>query len=92
MAAKKPTKRKATSTKSAKAKPAEAHISESALKLIDKAASLLKKAVISGEQQTAEGRKIVKRNALSFLDIANDRLTQAIKDGTDLAKKGVRKI
>ncbi|MDR2462678.1 MAG: hypothetical protein LBD30_02730 [Verrucomicrobiales bacterium] len=85
----KPTKRK---TSAAKSKPADTHISEPALKFIDKAAGLLKQAIIRGEEETAGGRKAVRKKALSFLDLANERLTRAIKDGTELAKKGVRKI
>lgn len=89
MATKKSVKRKPST---AKTKPAEAHLSESALKLIDKAAALLKKAVIKGEEGTVEGRKVIRRKALSFLDVAKERLTDAIEEGTSLAKKGVRKI
>ncbi|MDR1304603.1 MAG: hypothetical protein LBK76_05195 [Verrucomicrobiales bacterium] len=89
MAVKKSTKRKPSVTP---VKPAGTHISEPALKFIDRAASLLKQAVIRGEEETAEGRKVVRKKALTFLDLANERLSQAIKDGTALAKKGVRKL
>jgi 4'-phosphopantetheinyl transferase EntD len=73
-------------------KTTDAHISEPALELIDKAADLLKKAVIKGEKETIAGRKIAKQKALTFLDLANERLTKAIKEGSSLAKKGIRKI
>lgn len=88
MAVKKTSSRKKTKPAAKKVE----HLSEPALKLIDQAADLLKKAIIKGEDKTLEGRKIAKRKALGFLDLANERLTQAIKDGTDLAKKGVKKI
>jgi 4'-phosphopantetheinyl transferase EntD len=90
MAVKKTNKRKSSPKTT---KPVhDAHISEPALKLIDKTANLLKKAVIKGEKETIAGRKIAKQKALTFLDLANERLTKAIKEGTGLAKKGVRKI
>jgi hypothetical protein len=90
MTVKKSNKRKSSHKKTSPA--AEKHLSEPALKLIDKAASLLKKAVIKGEEETSESRRIIRKNALSFLDLANERLTKAIQDGTSLAKKGVKKI
>ncbi|MDR1146029.1 MAG: hypothetical protein LBK71_07845 [Verrucomicrobiales bacterium] len=90
MAVKKSTRRKSSpqTTKSVH----DAHLSEPALKLIDQAAELLKKAVIKGEQETIAGRKIVKQKALTFLYLANERLTKAIQDGASLVKKGVKKI
>jgi hypothetical protein len=90
MAAKKSKTRKSTSTKT---KPVhDTHISEPALKLIDKAAGLLKKAIIKGEEESVEGRKLLKKKALSFVDFANKRLTTAINEGSSAVKKGVRKI
>jgi hypothetical protein len=90
MAAKKSTRRK-PSVKPAKP-AADAHLSEPALKLIDQAAALLKKAVIKGEEETVAGRKIIRKKALTFIDLANERLTAALKEGAALAKKSVRKI
>ncbi len=67
-------------------------ISKPALVLIDRAASLLKKAILKSEEETEEGRKVLKKKALSFVDLASDRLTYAIHDGTRLIRKGVNKI
>ena len=90
MAAKKTKTRKSTA---AQAKSSgDGHISEPALKLIDKAAALLKKAIVKGEEESIEGRKLLKKKALSFVDFANERLTTAIHEGSSAVKKGVRKI
>ncbi len=88
-------RKKISKPKARKAKKHTHHdepISKPALVLIDKAASLLKKAILKSEEETEEGRKVLKRKALSFVDLASDRLTDAIHDGARLARIGMNKI
>jgi hypothetical protein len=74
--------------KSTKSRP----FSQPALKLIDQAASLLRRAVLAGEEKTVEGRRLLKRNALDFVEVANRRLHAAVREGTSAAHKGLNKL
>jgi hypothetical protein len=74
--------------KSTQTKP----FSQPALKLIDQAAGLLRKAVLASEEKTVEGRRAFKRNALDFVDVANRKLHAAVREGTTLANNGLKKL
>ncbi|MDD5262058.1 MAG: hypothetical protein PHD76_09450 [Methylacidiphilales bacterium] len=91
----KSTRKKISKPKVKRAKKRTQHdepISKPALVLIDRAASLLKKAILKSEEETEEGRKVLKKKALSFVDLASDRMTDAIHEGARLARKGMSKI
>lgn len=79
------------SSKSATAKPAK-HISQPALDIIDKGARFLKKAILKGEAETEEGRKILKKKALFFVEEANKTLSSAIHGTANRVTKGLKKL
>ena len=65
---------------------------QSAVKLIDQAASLLKDGVIASAGKTAAARHAMKVKASSLVSQAADKLTDAIKDGSAALRKGLTKL
>jgi hypothetical protein len=65
---------------------------QSAVKLIDKAASLLKEGVITGADKTAEARHAMKLKASSLVNKASVQLQDAIKEGATALRKGLKKL
>ncbi len=67
-------------------------ISKPALKLIDEAAAFLKMAICKGEKLTEPERKTLKKKALSFVDLASERLTSAVHQGAGTIRTGVKSL
>ena len=65
---------------------------QSALKLIDQAATLLKDGVIAGAGQTAKARHAMKVKASSLVNQASVKLTDAIEEGTSALRKGLKNL
>ena len=65
---------------------------QSAVKLIDQAASLLKEGVIASAGKTAKSRHAMKVKASSLVNQASDKLTDAIRDGSTALRKGLTKL
>jgi hypothetical protein len=65
---------------------------QSAVKLIDQAATLLKDGVITGADKTAATRHAMKVKASSLVGQAADKLAQAIQDGASALRKGLTKL
>lgn len=82
---------KRTSKRSKKKSDSDA-FSHSALKLIDEAASLLKKGVKVGGTQSASVHQELKKKALSLVSTATKHLNKAIEKGSDSIRKGLRKL
>jgi hypothetical protein len=47
---------------------------------------------LRGEAETAEGRKVLKKHALSFVEEANKKLAAALDGTTSTVRKGLRKL
>ncbi len=86
--------RKTTSKTTSKtsATPKQKPGSQPALDVIDKGARFLKQAILRGEAETAEGRKVLKKHALSFVEEANKKLAYALDGTTSTVRKGLRKL
>jgi|GEM_PF-5562883 len=86
--------RKTTRKVSKKSAPAKAAkpASQPALDIIDKGARLLKKAILRGEAETEEGRKVLKKKALFFVEEANKTLSSAIHGTANRVTKGLKKL
>ena len=65
---------------------------QSAIKLIDQAAGLLKEGVVTGADKTAAARHAMKVKASSLVNQASDKLTDAIRDGSTALRKGLTKL
>ncbi|OHE76396.1 MAG: hypothetical protein A2107_09525 [Verrucomicrobia bacterium GWF2_62_7] len=65
---------------------------QSAVKLIDQAASLLKEGVITSAGKTARARHAMKVKASSLVNQASDKLTDAIQEGAAAFRKGLKKL
>lgn len=65
---------------------------QSAVKLIDQAAALLKDGVITGAGKTAATRHAMKVKASSLVNQASDKLTEAIQHGASALRKGLTKL
>jgi gamma-glutamyl phosphate reductase len=65
---------------------------QSALKLIDQAATLLKDGVITSAGKTAKARYAMKVKASSLVNRASDKLTDAIQEGAATLRKGLKKL
>lgn len=66
--------------------------SQPALDVIDKGARLLKQAILKGEAETEEGRKILKKKALFFVEEASKALSSAIDGTASRVTKGLKKL
>lgn len=67
-------------------------LSKSALKLIDQAAVLLKQGVVVASKEGIKSRKILKRKASTWIDIALKRLNSGIAQGSEMIRKGIKKL
>lgn len=65
---------------------------QSAVQLIDKAASLLKEGVIAGADKTAGARHAMKVKASALVRKASVQLQHAIEEGATALRKGLRKL
>ena len=65
---------------------------QSAVKLIDQAASLLKEGVIASAGKTAKSRHAMKVKASSLVNQASVKLTHAIQKGATAVRKGLKKL
>jgi hypothetical protein len=65
---------------------------QSAVKLIDKAASLLKEGVVTGADKTAGARHAMKLKASSLVHKASLQLQDAIEEGAAALRKGLKKL
>lgn len=65
---------------------------QSAIKLIDRAAALLKDGVVASAGRTAKTRHAVKVKASSLVSQASVKLTDAIEEGTAALRKGLRHL
>ena len=65
---------------------------QSAVKLIDQAATLLKDGVIVGAGKSAEARHAIKVKASALVTQASGKLTDAIQQGADVLNKRLRKL
>ena len=84
-----------TAKKSGKAKSSAGSkdpLVQSAVKLIDQAAALLKDGVIAGAGSTAKARHAVKVKASSLVNQASIKLTDAIEEGATALRKGLRNL
>ena len=83
--------KKSTKTK----KPAAGNkdpLVQSAVKLIDQAASLLKEGVITSAGKTAKARHAMKVKASSLVNQASNKLLDAIEEGAASLRKGLKKL
>ncbi|MBI5687051.1 MAG: hypothetical protein HZC54_18430 [Verrucomicrobia bacterium] len=65
---------------------------QSAVKLIDQAAALLKDGVITSAGQTAKARHAMKVKASSLVNQASVKLTNAIEEGAASLRKGLKNL
>lgn len=65
---------------------------QSAVRLIDQAASLLKEGVITSAGKTAKARHAMKVKASLLVNQASDKLTDAIQEGAAAFRKGLKKL
>ncbi len=65
---------------------------QSAVKLIDQAAALLKDGVVTGAGKTASVRHAAKVKASALVSQASDKLTEAIQQGATAIRKGLTKL
>lgn len=65
---------------------------QSALKLIDQAATLLKDGVVVSAGKTAKTRHAMKIKASLLVNQAADKLTDAIREGAATLRKGLKKL
>lgn len=65
---------------------------QSAVRLIDQAASLLKEGVITSAGKTAQARHAMKVKASLLVNQASDKLTDAIQEGAAAFRKGLKKL
>lgn len=65
---------------------------QSAVKLIDQAATLLKDGVIASAGKTAKARYAMKVKASSLVSQASVKLTDAIQEGAATLRKGLTKL
>jgi hypothetical protein len=56
-------------------------VSQSATKMIDEIANLLKRGVLFGSEKTAETQEVFERKAKAFVEEASDRLMDAANEG-----------
>ena len=67
-------------------------LADSAVKLIDQAASLLKKGVLTGAEKSVVARQNAKKKAMSLVNKATKELDKALKEGSNVLRKGIRKL
>ena len=65
---------------------------QSAVKLIDQAASLLKEGVITSAGKTAKSRHAMKVKASLLVNQASAKLSHAIQKGATAVRKGLKKL
>jgi gamma-glutamyl phosphate reductase len=65
---------------------------QSAIKLIDQAASLLKDGVITSAGKTVKARHAVKVKASALVNQASAKLTDAIEQGATALRKGLKNL
>jgi len=53
---------------------------------------MLKQAILKGEAETEEGRKVLKKKALIFVEEANRTLSSAIHGTANRVTKGLKKL
>lgn len=92
MTTKRKTRTSPKATKKTTATAPKKHASQPALDVIDKGARFLKQAILRGEAETAEGRKVLKKHALSFVEEANKKLSSALDGTASTVRKGLRKL
>lgn len=83
---------KSRSRNSSNSKTSDEPFSKPALKLIDQVATLLKKGIIEGEKKGLATRAELKKNALSFIEKATDKLETSVHETSSLVKKGIKKL
>ncbi|MEO6846996.1 MAG: hypothetical protein ABI443_05960 [Chthoniobacterales bacterium] len=84
-ATRKPVKRRATAKLTSSARSASSaanHVTNSALKLVDQAASLLRTGIRTSSSQTVQAHLNTKKRVLALVDKASDHLTKAVKQGS----------
>ncbi|MBI4023940.1 MAG: hypothetical protein HY360_03105 [Verrucomicrobia bacterium] len=85
----------ACTKKSSKSKsycPESDPLVNSAVKLIDQAASLLKRGILTGAEKSADTRHTVKVKASHLVNEASEKLQDAIDKGASTLRKGLRKL
>ena len=83
---------RATATKTKPAGPREEAIANDALKLVDKAAGLLRKAIRSGAETSRTTRLEAKQQAHTLLTKASSTLGQVLDESTSTLRKVINKI
>jgi hypothetical protein len=87
---------KSAPKKSAPAKnssaPTQDKLTKDALKLVDKASSLLRKGIKTGSKATHEARTALHQEAHSLLGQASTNLDHALKSGASFLRKAISKI
>lgn len=87
--AKKPAK-KATSQKTTVSR--EHSVTQSALKLVDEAAALLRKGISTGSDSSEKARLAAKKKAHSLLNKATDSLSDVLDESASVLRKVINKI
>jgi len=77
---------------SRKSSRSSAALTQQALKLIDKAAALMKTGVIAGAKQGAKTKVIAKKKAYTLADAAIRQLNRAVLKGGKVIRKGIKKL
>jgi hypothetical protein len=86
------TKSRSTATKAKPAGPREEAIANDALKLVDKAAGLLRKAIRSSAETSRTTRLDAKQQAHTLLTKASSTLGQVLDQGTSTLHNVINKI
>ncbi len=84
--------KKSKKTSAKKTYKTSSALSKSALKLIDQAAALLKEGVVVASKEGIKSKKVLKRKASTWVDIAVKRLNSGIAQGSELIRKGLKKL
>lgn len=67
-------------------------ISNSAARLIDQAAALIKEGLSIGVREGQKGRQMIKDEAFDVINTATKNLNQVVNVGAEYIKKGIKKI
>jgi len=67
-------------------------MTESALKLVDEAASLLRKGISTGADSGEKARLEARKKAHSLLNKASSSLSDVLDGGTSILRKAINKI
>ncbi len=85
-------KRKASRKRKSSRKHRSVALTQQALKLIDRAAALMKIGVIEGARQGAKTKVVVKKKAYVLADAAIKQLNRAVLKSGKVIRKSIKKL